>query len=143
MPGKVRRRYPNDGVSLKSSDEQIIEFGRDGISGRHVGVPMEDELHEGQGGTLGRLAIVVDGSREGKPPEDHLQQGETQTPYVRGHTVTDALNSFGTHVGIGTDETLVGEEMEMNDDENVSPMKSFFFVSRSLYGFVLYEDVSY
>ena len=48
MIGEVGRRDPGSGISLKSPDKKIVEFGGNGILFRHVGVPVEDKLHERQ-----------------------------------------------------------------------------------------------
>ena len=55
MMREFRGRDSVGGIALKRPDEQIVEFRRDRISRRHVGILMEDELHERQRAHLGRI----------------------------------------------------------------------------------------
>ena len=75
---------------------------------------MEDQLHEGQGRTLGGCGGGwgggVDGRpREREPAENHFQEGKTETPNVGRHAVTHALDALRAHVSVRTHETLIGK----------------------------------
>jgi len=106
MSEQLRRRPAQPGVLLQAAADEALELRRS--RGRGSGwFPIAYQVHE-------RRPVGLDpGLQERQPPDIAFQEGKPEAPHIPGvpvvaPVVLTGVNSFGAHVGVGSDAGIAG-----------------------------------